>query len=185
MKKLLFFLVIVFLNACKEEEQATEESLASDSSELSVPIEIESNRTVRLTSPAQEQVANWLAYATAQNEIRSIKSATGTALINKSGPLVQIMESLQSTMPDTLKVSAVEARANVLVTKAHILHQISMRENKDAEDIFEAANNLIVEFDNFKLQLNELFLKSPEDFEMQLDREFQNSASDSADFPTD
>ena len=184
MKKLFFFLVLVFLNSCKEEE-ASEESLVDDSSELSVPIEVESKRTVTLTSPAQEQVATWLAYATAQNEIKSIKSATGIALINKSEPLVQIMESLQSTMPDTLKVSAVEARANVLVTKANILHQLSMRKNKDAEDIFEAANDLIVEFDNFKLQLNELFLKSPEDFEMQLDKEFENAASDTTDIPTD
>ena len=181
MKKLLFFLVLVFLNSCKEEEQAAEES-SDDSSELSVPIDVESNRTVILASPAQEQVATWLAYATAQNEIQSIKSASGTALLNKSGPLVQIMESLQSTMPDTLSVAAVEARANVLVTKANILHQISMRENKDAEDIFEAANDLIVEFDNFKLQLNELFLKSPEDFEMELDKEFENAASDSTGF---
>lgn len=92
-----------------------------------------------------------------------------------SNNLMQIMESLSSTLPDTLRSPAVEARTNVLLTKAHVLHQLSNKKEKNPDEIFEVAEDIVIEFDNFKLQLNELFLKTPENFELELDQEFEES----------
>lgn len=146
-------------------------------------LELESNRRVSLTAPATEAVSQWLAYATAQHEIRELETATGHQIITSSQPLAEIMATLQSTIPDTLQVVPVEARANVLTTKAEVLQQLSAKKNKDSEEIFKAANDLIFEFENFKLQLNERFLTTPQDFELELDREFEESLSPASEEP--
>ena len=176
MKKLLITPVIVIcLIACEEKDVQPEDNSTGDTLAFSQPIEVETNRTVTLLPEAQQAVSEWLAYATAQNEVEAMKETTGTEVIQSSEPLVQIMENLYITLPDTLQVTAVRARANVLHTKAQILHQLANKKNKNASEIIRAVNEVITEFDNFKLQLNELFLKTPEDFELELDREFEES----------
>ena len=79
------------------------------------------------------------------------------------------MKSLKATVPDTLKSKAGNARLTVLSTKAQVLEQLAARRNKNLEQISKTAQEIPVEFNNFKLQLNELFLKSLEDFERELD----------------
>ena len=176
MKKILLLpILLVCLAACEEKNVQQNQTSTGDTIAFSQPIEVETNRTVTLLPNAQEAISEWLAYATAQNEVETLKGATGTEVIQSSEPLVQIMDNLYRTLPDTLKVTAVRARTNVLHTKAQILHQLANKKNKDASEVFRAANEVITEFDNFKLQLNELFLKTPEDFELELDREFEES----------
>jgi hypothetical protein len=79
------------------------------------------------------------------------------------------MESLNTSIPDSLSSNAVRARANVLTTKAKVLEQLSHRRQLDAGAITEVAREIPEEFNNFKIQLNELFLKTLEDFEDELD----------------
>lgn len=173
MKKLLYLSALLLAAACGEQQQ--EDSAPDVSAELADSIEIQTNRAVSLLPEAEEEVSQWLAYATAKNEIEAMKTATGFEIMENAGPMVQIMESLQGSLPDSLKVPAVEARTNVLYTKSRILLQNSSKKTKDPKEIFGAAHDLIVEFDNFKIQLNELFLKTPQDFEVELDREFRES----------
>lgn len=174
MKKNCFIVLGILLSmSCADDPQ--QESPSGSHSGFSESIQVDSRRSVHLTPEAQEEVSQWLAYATAQNEIEGMREATGIQIIGNSQPLVQIMESLESTIPDTLNVVPVQSRANVLLTKAKVLHQRSSKKDKEPQEIFEAANDLIVEFDNFKLQLNERFLKRPEDFELELDKEFEQS----------
>lgn len=175
MKKYLFLPALLFCLACEENAQQQTEPVQQDSLELSEPLQVETNRRVTLMPEAQQAVSEWLAYATAQHEIENMKNTTGKEIIRNSEPLLQIMENLHTSIPDSLQVNAVQARTNVLLTKAGILHQLSNKKDKEAGEIFKAANDLVVEFDNFKLQLNELFLPSPEDFELELDREFEES----------
>ena len=63
----------------------------------------------------------------------------------------------------------------MLYTKAGVLHQLANKKDESADEIYKAANELITEFDNFKIQLNELYLKAPEDFELELDRQYEES----------
>ena len=174
-KSVIIPIFISCLIACEEKDVQSEDTSTDDTLKFSQTIEVETNRTVTLLPEAQEAVSEWLAYATAQNEVETMKEATGTEVIQSSEPLVQIMENLYTTLPDTLQVTAVLARTNVLHTKAQILHQLANKKNKNVSEIFQAANEVITEFDNFKLQLNELFLQTPEDFELELDREFEES----------
>lgn len=167
-------MILVSLSACKEER--SQEDLNSDLEfSLSDSLIYRPTRIVSLLPQAGERVETWLAYATAQNQVESLKNATVTEIIDYSGPMVQIMEALGNTLPDSLRVPAVKARINVLLTKANVLHQRSVKKNIQPAEILDSAEEIIIEFDNFKIQLNELFIKTPEDFESELDRIFENS----------
>ena len=177
MKRLLLIFTFTLLISCQEKNPPAEVEMSEGRRTFADQLESDQRRIVSLTPEAREQVNQWLAYATAQNEIETLKTATGTEIIAGSRSLVQIMESLQSTMPEVLKSPAVEARVNVLVTKSKVLHQLSNKKDKNADEIFDVANDVIEEFDNFKMQINELFLKTPGDFELDLDEEFEQSRS--------
>lgn len=175
MKKYLSIAGFALFLACEENTEPQKMPEPQDSLELSQPMSLETNRTVTLMTNAREAVSEWLAYAMAQNEVENLKSRTGKEIILNAEPLLEIMENLNSSIPDTLQTKAVRARTNVLYTKAGILHQLSNKKDENADEIFKAANSLITEFDNFKIQLNELYLKAPEDFERELDRQFEES----------
>jgi hypothetical protein len=174
MRKILSFFVIISFFACEEKETSQASPVQSKTS-FSDQLEVTTNRTVNLLPEARQLAGEWLAYATAQNEIQNLERSTGQEIMGSSNNLVQIMETLQTSIPDTLRSTAVEARVNVLLTKAQVLQQLSNKKKKNPDEIFEVAEDLVVEFDNFKLQLNELFLKTPENFEMELDEEFEQS----------
>lgn len=175
MRKILSFFVIISLFACDEKENNLQKAPIQNKTSFSDQLEVNSNRTVNLLPQARQLAGEWIAYATAQNEIQNLERSTGQEIMGSSNNLVQIMETLQSSIPDTLRSNAVEARVNVLYTKARVLQQLSNKKQKNPDEIFEVAEDLVVEFDNFKLQLNELFLKTPENFEMELDEEFEES----------
>lgn len=174
MKKIFFLLILISFSACKEER--SKDNLNSDLEvSLNDSLIYRPTRIVSLLPEAGEKVETWLAYATAQNQVESLKNATVTEIIDYSGPMVQIMEALSNTLPDSLRVPAVKARINVLLTKANVLHQRSVKKNIQPAEILDSAEEIIIEFDNFKIQLNELFIKTPEDFESELDRIFESS----------
>lgn len=175
MRKILVVFLMLSLLSCEDEAEKPVVAPLETSTSFSDSLKISKTRNVILSPEAREIAADWLAYITAQNEIENLENKTGSEIVESSNNLMQIMESLRETLPDTLKTNAVEARTNVLLTKAHVLHQFSNKKQKNPDEIFELAQNLIVEFDNFKLQLNELFLKTPENFELELDQEFEES----------
>ncbi|MGB7784571.1 MAG: hypothetical protein WBL27_00590 [Salinimicrobium sp.] len=175
MKKILLLCFVLVLFSCREEaKQATSQNSTSKKS-FSEQLEVNSNRRVNLLPEAQAEVSEWLAYATAQDEISNLRERSGTEIMANAKNLVQIMESLRTTLPDTLQTPAVIARTNVLLTKARVLQQVSAKKHKNADEVFELANDLLLEFGNFKLQLNELFLKAPADFEKELDEQFEEA----------
>ncbi len=175
MKKLLLFSLLVSLMSCDENQPVKMTEQPQSKTSFSDVFEVEKNREVTLLPEARQVAAGWLAYVTAHDEIENLENKTGSEIMAISGNLMQIMESLRTTLPDTLRSPSVEARTNVLFTKAHVLHQLSNKKQKNPDEIFEVAGNLITEFDNFKLQLNEMFLKTPENFELELDKEFEES----------
>lgn len=178
MKKIFVIVSFLIITACQDRTVQDTGDDGQDTLELSRTLEVENDRVVTLLPEAQEAINEWLAYATAQNEIQELRNATGHDIVETSEPMVQIMEGLQSTIPPELQETAVRARVNVLVTKARLLHQRANKKYRNEEEIYGAASDLIEEFDNFKIQLNEVFLSTPEDFELELDREFEEGFED-------
>ena len=169
MKILIPLFGLIILTGCKSDVDADENtSPEMDTTILAKNISIP-NTEVELVPEAREHAVQWVNYITAQNEIYNLRSASVNQIIENAQPISQIMQSLKSTVPDTLQSKAVDARLNVLATKAQVLEQLASRRNKDLKQIAKTAEEIPVEFNYFKLQLNELFLKSLEDFEFELD----------------
>ncbi|WP_286760320.1 hypothetical protein [Salegentibacter sp. UBA1130] len=169
MKKLVLILSILLCFACNEKSQ-TDDSNGSqlDSITLKQPLETTKEEVILLPE-ARKHAINWLAYIAAQNEVDQLRNYNLQQTIESSKPISQVMESLNTSIPDSLSSNAVRARANVLTTKAKVLEQLSHRRQLDAGAITEVAREIPEEFNNFKIQLNELFLKTLEDFEDELD----------------
>jgi hypothetical protein len=175
MRKILLLFLSVSLLACENQVQSSQKTQEEHNTSFTDELKVRNNRSVTLQPEARQVVSTWLAYITAHDEVQQLESKSGSEIMDTSNNLLQIMESLHSTLPDTLRSPAVIARTNVLLTKANVLHQLSRKKQKNPDDIFEVAEELVVEFDNFKLQLNELFLKTPENFELELDEEYEQS----------
>lgn len=124
---------------------------------------------VVLLPEVREITLDWLAYVTAESEIENFRTYTVNDVISNATPIAEIMKSLRETLPDSLKGTAVESRLSVLYTKGKVLEQRARRRTTDPKEIADIAEQIPWEFNNFKIQLNELFLKTIEDFEEELD----------------
>lgn len=167
----IFFLITVFaLISCKTDKDA--DNMAEnkiDTTAFQKKLDFE-NPDYALEPEAKEYALKWIEYITAQNEIKNLENATVNEVKNNASSIAQIMESLKNSVPDSLKSTAVEARLNVVNTKAQLLKQYSGRQEPDAGDIAQTSQELHLEFNNLKLQMNEIFLKSLEDFEEELEQ---------------
>ncbi len=139
-----------------------------DTSVFSSPLNFP-QQGVSLLPEAQNITNDWLAYLTAQSEIENFQSYTVKDVAQNATPIAEIMQSLRETAPRQMRTNAVTTRLSVLFTKAKVLeHQASMRK-PDPLALKAAAEEIPVEFNNFKIQLNELYVKSIEDLEEELD----------------
>jgi len=179
MKISFLILFIVLLVGCNQKE--SENTTESDRKEVKLALakKLEASKMeVALLPEAQEITNEWLAYITAQSEIENLKNYTLNNVISNATPLAEIMKSLKETVPPRLKSNSVQARLGVLVTKSKILQQLADKREVNPEDIAALAKDLPLEWNNFKIQINELFLKTLEEFEEELD-EFENEEQQS------
>lgn len=171
MKNIFWIIFILMITGCdqKKDPNAKGSQTAADTTALDQKLEI-INQQVQLLPAARDFTSEWLAYITAQSEIENFKNYSVNDVILNARPIAEIMKNLKETIPDSLKATAVEARLSVLLTNAMILEQLSQQRNLDAKKIAATAREIPAEFNNFKIQLNELFLKTLEEFELELDK---------------
>lgn len=177
MKKFCFLLLLLSALACKKDQKVTAESDNLMNTEaFQEKLEIK-ERNIQLAPEARNYALEWVAYITAQNEIERLEKASVGEIAQNSKAISQIMMSLKNSVPDSLKSISVNARLNVVSTKAQLLNQLAERRKKDPKLIAQTAEELHLEFSNLKIQLNELFLETLEDFEKELD-EFEREESE-------
>ena len=169
MNKLIVLVFLVIFSSCKSDRNA-EENAADLEDTIAFQKKIEfQNPDFALEPEARRFALTWVEYITAQNEIKKLENLTVNDIKNNAATIAKIMESLKSSVPDSLRSVAVEARLNVVNTKAQLLKQYSGRQEPDAENILQTTKELHLEFNNLKLQMNEIFLKTLEEFEKELD----------------
>ncbi len=170
MKNFLILLLALLLGSCGrtgENDQATnteEIDTTAFQKTLQVPDE-----EVVLVPEARELTMNWLAYLTAQSEIENFDTYTVNDVMSNATPIAEIMLALRQSVPDSLKTNSIQTRVSVLYTKSKVLEHMANRRSGNPEAIRTTAEELPVEFNYFKIQINELFLKTLEDFEQELD----------------
>lgn len=169
MRRIILAILLIGITACNEtaNEPVTTQTVVDTTAftrQLSPPRE-----QVILLPEAREITRDWLAYVTAENEINNFRNYTVNDVILNATPIAEIMNSLRETTPERFKATAVETRLSVLYTKAKVLEQKANKREIDPMEIGTIAEEIPAEFNNLKIQLNELFLKTLEDFEEELD----------------
>lgn len=174
MKNSLWILLIVLMFGCKQKNPETTDEINRKKVELALTQKLEASKTEVILLPEAQEITNeWLAYITAQSEIENLENYTLNNIISNATPITEIIKTLHETVPSRLKSNAVSARLGVLVTKSKILQQLAKKREVNPEKISKTAKELILEWNNFKIQINELFLKTLEEFEQELD-EFED-----------
>lgn len=169
MNKLIVLVFLIIISSCKSDRDAENTAAGiEDTTAFQKKLEFE-NPNFSLEPEARRFALKWVEYITAQNEVRKLENSTINDVKNNAAAIAQIMESLKNSVPDSLRSVAVEARLNVVNTKAQLLKQYSGRQEPDAENIAQTTKELHLEFNNLKLQMNEIFLKTLEEFEKELD----------------
>lgn len=170
MKNSLILLIALVLGSCGrsgENDQASN-TREVDTTAFQATLQVPDEEVVLLPE-ARELTMNWLAYLTAQSEIENFDTYTVNDVISNATPIAEIMLALRESVPDSLKTNSIQTRVSVLYTKAKVLEHMAKRRNDRPEAIRATAEELPVDFNNFKIQINELFLKTLEDFEQELD----------------
>lgn len=158
-----------FLTGCfQKQDMNKKQKTAVDSTALKSTLNIP-NYEVGLLPEARNITEGWLAFITAQAEIENFRTYTVQEVSVNATPIAEIMLSLKDSAPTQLNSNAVQTRLSVLYTKAKVLETLANKRNPDYTALKSAAEEIPVEFNNFKIQLNELFLKTLEDLEDELD----------------
>lgn len=174
MKYSVCLLLCILLLGCKKEVQKKPEGLSKeDSLMLEKPLKIE-EPAIALGEKPKKFALTWIEFVTAQNEMSNLPNEKTREVMANAEAISQIMTSLRTSLPDSLRSNGVESRLNVITTKAKLLEQYSGRKNPDPELIKRTAEELYAEFNNLKIQMNEIFLETIEDFERRLD-EFEEN----------
>ena len=170
MRIVIQIVLLIFLTGCDNggKSRDPQPETLKDTTAFSQPLNYP-NVEVVLLPETTAITADWLAYITAQSEIENFQTYTVNEVISNATPVAEIMESLKETVPPQFKTNAVQTRLAVLFTKAKVLERLSRKKNPNPEEIANTAEEIPVEFNNFKIQLNEIFLKTLEDFEAELD----------------
>lgn len=170
MRKFFWIILTAVVWSCEQDNTGNDPTAqtAVDTTAYNQPLDL-TREEVILLPEVREITQDWLAYVTAESEIQNFRNYTVNDVISNATPIAEIMNSLRETLPDSLKATAVESRLAVLYTKGKILEQRAQRRTTDPREIATIAEQIPQEFNNFKIQLNELFLKTIEDFELELD----------------
>lgn len=170
MRNVIYLILLLVAGGCNDNNNPapvqTRES--RDTTSLEKPIEVP-NREVILLPEARELTKDWLAYLTAQSEIENFENYTLNDVISNATPIAEIMFSLRQTVPEDFKINSIQTRLSVLYTKAKVMEHLARNRPNQIEEIRETAEELPVEFNNFKIQLNELYQPTLEDFEKELE----------------
>lgn len=170
MKTFFRILLVLFAAGCNDNNEPTEIQTQAtvDTTALQKSIEV-INEEVILLPEAREITGDWLAYLTAQSEIENFSNYTVNDIISNATPIAEIMLTLRQTVPEEFKNNAIQTRLSVLYTKARVLEHLAISRPNQLNDIKQTAEELPLEFNNFKIQLNELYQKTLEDFEQELE----------------
>jgi hypothetical protein len=169
------------LFSCEEEATNTNAEKASyqqkNAENFSKEVNLSQNKSVRLLPETEEATNNWMAYITAKNEIERMDRFTLQEVVNNSNNLLRSVQELQDSIPENFDAIPIKARLNVLLTKTYLLEQEAKKKISDAEKVEALSQELYTSFENLKIQLNEVFLKSVEDFEFELDERIRKQDS--------
>ncbi len=167
---LIIFSVLIGVISCQNKsEKATENSfLENQTSILQKDIVLPTSVQLQLSQKTQDIANTWADYKTFENELDNLKSSHYQDLVENASNLAKITKQLNDSIPPVFNENAIAVRLNVLYTHTKMLEQVSQRQVKDTTLLKNNLEKVIIAFNNLKVQLNEVFLPSIEEFEAEL-----------------
>jgi len=169
---LITALFSVITISCKDGEETTEPQVSyldKNADELSKKIDLQGSPTVELSATTQEAISNWNEYLSAQSEIEKIKNSSLQNFINNADIIDDAVVKIIDSIPETFNNRAVKSRLNVLNTKIKVMKQDLDRPNLNKEMINNDATAVYNAFQDFKIQLNEVFLPQVSELNFDID----------------
>lgn len=168
----VLFVFMLMLFSCNTEKDSKNDKLSYEQAHAKTfarSLDLKNMKDIQLMPKAKEATSDWSEFMNARAEISKLPSFTLQDIINNSNNLLQSVIALQDSIPEVFQVKPVKSRLTVLLTKAEVLSQISKRARPDAKQIEAHGKEMYKAFGDLEIQLNEVFLKSIEDFEFDLD----------------
>ncbi len=170
MKRAIFGILLMILASCVQDSEKDKPQIKPRETEAFTKEFKIKTAILPLESSAKKYALTWAPYIVLNNEVQQLETTSVNKLIDNSSAIAQLTESLQSSLPDSLRSTPVQSRLRVLTTKAKVLEQKAHLQSINPEEIKEVAQEILMEFNNLNIQLNELFIETIEDFEAELDR---------------
>ena len=170
MKRAIFGILLMILASCVQDSEKEKPKIKPRETQAFTEEFANQTSILPLEPSAKEYATKWAAYIVLNNEVKQLQNISVNYLIDNSSALAQLMETLQTTLPDSLESKPVKSRLRVLTTKAKILDQKAHLQNVKPEEVKKLGLEIPTDFNNLNIQLNELFIESIEDFEAELDR---------------
>ena len=170
--KTLFWLCsVLLLFSCDNSKTKTEKTTSyfeENQTAFSKEIDLQNNITVNLSADAENAVADWQEFISANSEIENLKETSLRNFINNSAIVIDVIAELDS-IPDKFDTTPINSRINVLMTKSKVFEQDIDRPNLTPEMANQNAVDIYVAFQNLKIQINEVFLRKIEDLDFDID----------------
>lgn len=178
-KFLPLFCSIALLTACNSEENQEEPATSFTekyAEALSQKIELDTEKEVKLLPEAREVTTNWSEYLTMQNEIKRFKNASLQEIANNCSTLLSSIQATTASLPKVFQQKAIKARFRVMETKTAMLKQNLSTPSTKPKTIKELTSGIFIAFQNLKIQLNEVFLKTLDDVEKELEKALEKDS---------
>ncbi|MDT0294532.1 hypothetical protein ACFQ3R_12215 [Mesonia ostreae] len=178
--KLMLIIPLLLWTSCDEDEKqqkALESFQEKKAIQLKENVQIADIKNVSLSAEARDSVSQWPEFLTFENEIADLQYSSIQEIVNSSNNLKETSAGLISTIPPIFREVPIRARINVMYTKASVLVQETSKTNFDNKLITKEAKELMIAFQNLKTQLNEVFLKTLEEFEEEIEKRIQQQDS--------
>ncbi|MFN2261598.1 MAG: hypothetical protein ABR595_05995 [Psychroflexus sp.] len=160
---ILILCLLVSFFSCKDKSETKDkeniEQTQNKSTNLDNELKLDTIQIAELSDEAKNVTKDWMKYIALETEIERFNDYTVQDLVNNAETILKVADSLQQTVPKNLKTNSLEARIRTLYTHARLLEENAKRNKPKAEDIEDLSVKLKRDFNNFNIQINEVFIQ--------------------------
>lgn len=153
------FSVLACKNDSKDNTQKQNTTSTQQSQSLDENLQTDTIAVASLSQKSEEVTREWMTYIALNSEIERLDGYSLQDLVNNSETILKVTDSLQQTVPKELKTNALQARIRTLYTHARLLEENAKRNKPNADGIKELGAKLKRDFNNFNIQINEVFIQ--------------------------
>jgi len=166
-------LIILLFVACKDDSSSKSQnqnvSENQGQQDFDAVLKTDTIQLTKLSPESKNITREWMGYIALNSEIERFDDYSLQDLVNNSETILNVTDTLQQSIPEKLQTKALQARIRTLYTHARLLEENAKRNTPNAEEVKVLGAKLKRDFDNFNIQINEVFIQQQDSLET-LDR---------------